>query len=185
MCGSFGTDQSLRPKLKEALGVDVDLSARERIRPSEPLAALRLADSGLEAFEGAWGIKPDWSTSLLINARLDSVATKPTFAQAYQRYRCAIPLSYWYDNQKDPLSGKICARFRFVPERSGFVMMAALYFPADAKKIVSITTEPTSVISPYKDRMPYLLSSRGQLKRWLSEGDAGVQQSEHYRVERL
>lgn len=183
MCGAFGTDESLRPKLSEALGVDLQAIARERIRPSETMQALCLGESGLQLIQGAWGIQPSWSKSLLINARLDSLEHKPTFKCSYQNHRCAIPLSWWFDNQKDPETRKIIGRYRFVPRHASFVLMAGIYYPEDDNRIVSITTDPTEQIRPYKDRMPYVISSSAQLKRWLHGADLKLGSRGDYAIE--
>lgn len=72
---------------------------------------------GGEAADGAvtrdftfvrWGVVPRWAGSkstLLVNARGETVAEKATFAKAFSRSRCLIPASGYYEwkrPEKDP-----------------------------------------------------------------------------------
>ena len=57
-----------------------------------------------------WGLIPFWAKDptigrKLINARLDSVATKPAFREAWQRRRCLIPASGFYE-WSEPRGGR-------------------------------------------------------------------------------
>lgn len=52
-----------------------------------------------------WGLIPGWSkdpsiASSLINARAETIAFKPSFRAAYQRRRCLIPVSGFYEWKK-------------------------------------------------------------------------------------
>src|SRR5262249_57380863 len=62
----------------------------EPVTVADPLAELM----GRELVELRWGIVPAWehgSVPLLINARAETAATKPTFRKALQSRRCLIP----------------------------------------------------------------------------------------------
>jgi putative SOS response-associated peptidase YedK len=52
-----------------------------------------------------WGLVPSWSKdpkagAPLINARAETVATKPAFRTAFKRRRCLIPADGFYEWQK-------------------------------------------------------------------------------------
>lgn len=52
-----------------------------------------------------WGLVPSWSEdpkagAPLINARADTVATKPSFRTAFKRRRCVIPADGFYEWKK-------------------------------------------------------------------------------------
>ncbi len=56
----------------------------------------------LSANSMRWGLIPSWSktgstSSLLINARSETVADKPSFKAAYQRRRCLVPADGYYE----------------------------------------------------------------------------------------
>ena len=51
-----------------------------------------------------WGLVPSWAkdrsiAARLINARVESVATKPAFRKAYAARRCLVPADGWYEWQ--------------------------------------------------------------------------------------
>jgi RNA polymerase sigma factor (sigma-70 family) len=71
----------------------------EPVTVADPLAEL----TGRELVELRWGIVPAWkhgSVPLLINARAETAATKPTFRKALQSRRCLIPATGFYEWQK-------------------------------------------------------------------------------------
>lgn len=76
---------------------------------------LSVAQRRLESGEGRelalikWGLIPFWAkdakfASNLINARADTVATKPAFRAALKRKRCLIPADGFYEWK--PISGQ-------------------------------------------------------------------------------
>ena len=81
-----------------------NLEPRDQIRPTDMAPILRQADGGLELVERRWGLIPhfhkrgikDWKV-LTTNARLESVATTPSYRQAYARRRCLVPFSHFHE----------------------------------------------------------------------------------------
>jgi putative SOS response-associated peptidase YedK len=56
-----------------------------------------------------WGLVPSWAKdpgvgARMINARVESVLTKPAFARAAGRRRCLVPVTGWYEWQASPLA---------------------------------------------------------------------------------
>jgi len=54
-----------------------------------------------------WGLVPSWSKdsrggARMINARAESVLTKPAYARAVERRRCIVPARGWYEWQVSP-----------------------------------------------------------------------------------
>ena len=53
-----------------------------------------------------WGLIPSWAKDAkigyrLINARADTVATKPSFRSAFKRRRCLVPADGFYEWKRD------------------------------------------------------------------------------------
>lgn len=111
MCGRFTLGRSRPERLQASLGVGLrhpwpDLVPRYNIAPSQPVAIVRQAADGL--FDVAlvtWGLVPSWSEEpktaySTINARAETVDTKPAFRSAFRHRRCLVPADGWYEWEK-------------------------------------------------------------------------------------
>ncbi len=81
-----------------------------------------------------WGLVPSWAKdpsagSRLINARVETVAVKPAFRQAFARRRCLLPADGYFEWQPGaPAGGRISKQPFFMSPRDGSVLaMAGLY----------------------------------------------------------
>lgn len=99
-----------------------------------PAAVVREDERRLVALR--WGLVPSWATdpsigSRLINARVETVASKPAFRAAFARRRCLLPADGYYE-WKPPAEGRASAKnpkqpyFLRPADGSPFVM-AGLY----------------------------------------------------------
>ncbi|CAB4666054.1 unannotated protein [freshwater metagenome] len=125
-----------------------------------------------------WGLVPSWAKSLdfaakTINARVETVADKPSFRSAFKSRRAIIPADGYYEwyTASGPVSRKqpfyICAR-----DRSPLAM-AGLYewwVPSDGGAPVLtatvLTRDATPQIAEIHDRMPLMLP-RAAWSEWL------------------
>ena len=78
------------------------LKPRYNIAPSQPVLTIRNIDRERAAAEARWGLVPSWSKdrkigNRLINARAETVASKPAFRAAYRRRRCLVPADGYYE----------------------------------------------------------------------------------------
>ena len=97
----------------------------------------------------------------LINARLDSVADKPAFREAWTRRRCLIPASGFYE-WSEPVDGR--KRPHFIrPGDEPLFALAGLWerwrTPAGDKleTCVIVTTDANAQLAAIHDRMPLLI----------------------------
>jgi putative SOS response-associated peptidase YedK len=117
MCGRF-TITASTSELAELLGVSglPDVRPRYNAAPTQMILAARLKTDGQrEAALFKWGLVPSWATDptigyKMINARGETVATKPSFRQAFKKQRCLIVADGFYEWKKD---GKVKRPFRF------------------------------------------------------------------------
>jgi putative SOS response-associated peptidase YedK len=107
MCGRialFTPPLRLARLLEAALaaGLDPDGAASWNVGPTATLFGV--ADRGqgrvLDAY--GWGLVPSWSKdptvgSRMFNARAETVATKPSFRDAFQRHRLLVPVDGFYE----------------------------------------------------------------------------------------
>src|ERR1051325_6395211 len=85
--------------LAALFGLDAipELEPRYNIAPGQELAVVReSAPRHRRLTRMRWGLVPGWATSAalgarIINARLEGVASKPAFREAFKARRCLIP----------------------------------------------------------------------------------------------
>jgi len=112
MCGRFSltaTPDEVRALLDYI--EQPNFPPRYNIAPTQPVAVVT-AGSGDRHFKLVrWGLIPSWvkdpeSFTLLINARIETAATKPSFRAAMRRRRCLVPASGFYEWQRGGGKGK-------------------------------------------------------------------------------
>ncbi len=113
-----------------------------------------------ELVQQRWGISPAWGlakgiTRPLINIRAETLATRPTFRDAFLRRRCLIPADGFYEwqslgNAKQPWFVRL--------NWDGMFAFAGLWEPGgkpgEPDSCAIITTQPVPWIAPIHDRMP-------------------------------
>ncbi|MEO5906642.1 MAG: SOS response-associated peptidase [Saprospiraceae bacterium] len=121
-----------------------------------------------------WGLIPFWAKDIkigskMINARIEGIAEKPAFRQAFEKRRCLVPFDGYYEWMKTP-EGKIPYRIKVT--NTDIFSMAGLYEVwkgTDGKEIKSftiITQEADPQIAHLHDRMPLILLPE-QEKLWI------------------
>lgn len=81
------------------------LNPRYNIAPSRDIPIIRNTDTGHELVLARWRILPHWSKESktkysTINARIESVAEKPTYRSSFKRKRCLIPADVFYGSKQ-------------------------------------------------------------------------------------
>src|ERR1700722_8515021 len=108
-----------------------------------------------------------------INAQAETITTKPAFREAFQRRRCILPASGFYEWQK--LDAKTKQPYAIVPKDGGTFSFAGLWERwndrAAGKTVQSctiITTHPNELCAPIHNRMPAILPPE-RFAQWLGE----------------
>jgi putative SOS response-associated peptidase YedK len=105
MCGRF-TLHAPAAQIEEAFHLPdnsvLELRPRYNIAPSQDIPIIRDTDTGHEMAMARWGLIPSWSKESkskysTINARIESVAEKPTYRTPFKRQRCLIPADGFYE----------------------------------------------------------------------------------------
>ncbi len=185
MCGRFV--QAMPPeKIVDFFGVDpssvaeavAGLRPNYNVAPSQQIInVLAAVDEGSKsaaeystiriAQRIRWGMIFPWAKSLdegptPINARVESVASKPAFRAAFAEHRSLVPADGFYEWKKEPGGGKTPY---YIKDASGDPLAIAAIWsdwrnPADDSTIRSCTliTVPASPgLNEIHDRMPALL----------------------------
>ena len=105
MCGRF-TLHTPEPVLREVFKLEqskpLGLRPRYNIAPSQQVPIIRDTESGREMAMTKWGLIPHWSKAAktrysTINARIETVAEKPTYRTPFKHRRCLIPADGFYE----------------------------------------------------------------------------------------
>ena len=127
-----------------------------------------------------WGLVPSWVKNLnewnpLINARLESIETKPSFKRLIRNGRCIVPADGFFEWKTE---GKRKIPYRFILENERIFSFAGLWDKwqnKDSGEILKtftiITTEAEDPVKSIHNRMPVVLSADNE-KKWLHDGIA-------------
>ena len=178
MCGRYVLKHS-REELQEAFGfteTEVTLVSRYNIAPTTQVPVIRQTDDDSRVLVLVrWGLipswaKPDMQLPLMINARSETIATKPAFRSAYAHRRCLFPVSGYYEWQKTS-GGK--QPFYICRKDAKPLSLAGLWetwHSPEGKTVISaaiVTTAADPKTAAIHDRMPVILPEKSW-ERWLS-----------------
>ena len=172
MCGHF-TLRTPLTVLAQQFQFDLDnatqLSPRYNIAPTQDVAAVRLVDGKRQLAMFRWGLIPSWAkdtkiASSTINARADTVATKPAFRSAYKRRRCLVLTDGYYEWLR---VGKVKQPYLYEVDGGKPFALAGLWeswrgigdkdsTPLETCSL--ITTDANKLARKVHDRMPVILN---------------------------
>ena len=113
MCGRLvqATAMQKIAGMLEILG-QLELAPRYNVTPASPLAVIRSGSKGYEWALPRWGLVPHWAKEIatgykMINAKAETVASKPAYRGPLRYRRCIIPVDGFYEwrleaKQKQP-----------------------------------------------------------------------------------
>ena len=166
MCGRFTLDTS-KISFKEfgVIRTHYRPPTRFNIAPTTGIAVVRQDEDERDLVEMRWGLLPSWAKPdsklpLMINARAETVATKPSYRSAFKTRRCIVPATGYYEWRKLPDGTK--QPFYFT-RKDAPLALAAIW---EGETVATITTEPNREAARVHDRMPVILEA-DQYDRWM------------------
>ncbi|GJL71990.1 MAG: DUF159 family protein [Nitrosomonas sp.] len=143
-----------------------EIEPRYNIAPTANILVIRAGSTGRAGSMMRWGLIPRWAKDikklpLLINARAETVATKPIFKTAFHRQRCIIPASGFYEWK--PLKERQNKQPFYVSAKDGHPLsFAGIWETATVNETIIdscaiITTECNDLMRPIHERMPVIL----------------------------
>lgn len=164
---------------REAAHVLSDLPEKFNLAPTQKAGVLYAPDGALIAERMQWGLLPFWAKKKnlmgsTINARVETVATKPAFRAAFKApRRCAIPMSGYYEWTVSDVDGKKDPWF-IHPTESPALWAAGLWEPPNTDVLgpeagptfAVITGGSSGVSADIHDRMPQWLDE-AMLEDWM------------------
>jgi putative SOS response-associated peptidase YedK len=156
-----------------------DFAPDYNVAPTKPIPAVLALGGHRVLLEMAWGMVPSWAKdpsigSRMINARVETVAEKPTFRRALVRRRCLLPADGYYEWRK-PAAGTAGGRkqpFYIHPSDGGLLAFAGLYdhwLGSDGSELWTatiLTGAATPDLAAIHDRMPLTVGPDHQ-EAWL------------------
>jgi putative SOS response-associated peptidase YedK len=158
---------------------EVDWEPRYNIAPSQSVGIIRQGRAKPERrFSLArWGLIPYWAKDAsigykLINARSETVGSKPAFREVFESRRCLILADGFYEWKR---AEKAKQPFHFDLQDDSLFAFAGLWDrwkDASGQVVEScsiLTTAPNSLLADVHDRMPVILSPE-HYDLWLDPG---------------
>lgn len=139
-----------------------------------PVIAPNLAGART-VFPMVWGFTLPRSSSPMVNARMETASTKPTFKESWERRRCIVPASYYFEWEHliNAATGKAKTgdKYMIQPKGSEITWLAGLYRIEEMSGIQApvftvLTREPSEEIRFIHDRMPVILP-REAVEEWI------------------
>lgn len=177
MCGRFSLAVS-QADLFDEFGlpeVPFDYRPRYNIAPTQPVLALRLREGVPRLGFLRWGLIPHWAPgpatgSRLINARIETVASRPAFRDPLRWRRCLLLADGFYEWKREG-SGSAPFRVRLPSARPfAFAGLWDRWRAPDSELVGScaiLTTRANDCIRPIHGRMPVILGDAATREAWL------------------
>lgn len=177
MCGRF-TLTSTPEELARRFGLDEApaLAPRYNIAPGQEVLVVRSAadTGGRSASLLRWGLVPSWAKSpsvgnRMINARAETLASKPAFRAALRRRRCLVLADGFYEWAK---RGALKQPFHIGLREGGPFGFAGLWEHwsdpdgAVLESCTIVTTDASATIRDIHPRMPVILAPEAEAE-WL------------------
>jgi len=190
MCGRFVGFRSLH-ELKKTFPIDkatCEVTENYNVAPSQEVLAIIKYENENWLEKLHWGLVPFWAKDIsignkLINARAETIASKPSFRNAFKKRRCIIPADGFYEwkgpkGQKQPI-------FITLPESKPFAFAGLweTWHKKDDpdtmyKSCTIITTEASDSVREIHHRMPAILTPE-MYESWLDPLNQNINGLKH------
>lgn len=163
MCGIYFIDDEMWREIKKICRQIDDAKlkvTRADVRPTDLVWVL----TGMKEIQPEkmhWGFTSRYQDGLFINARAETVLSKPSFRNSVRNCRCVIPAAGFYEWNKEK------EQVSFTMPQSKILYMAGIWQPSDkGNQFTILTTAPNDSVSPVHDRMPLVLLPE-EIQPWI------------------
>jgi putative SOS response-associated peptidase YedK len=179
MCGRFV--QYSDPEIYAShfdLDVVCQTTPRYNVAPTQPVLAIRETDAGKrELVPLRWGLVPFWSKGpdsrySMINARAETVKSKPAYRNAFKHRRCLIPTEGFYEWQAEERGKRPYLIRRTDGEPFGMAGLWETWSDPEGEPLESCTvivTDANELVRSLHHRMPVILAPKDYAE-WLNPG---------------
>jgi putative SOS response-associated peptidase YedK len=171
VCGRYtlATPDPAAVRARFPIGEQIEIRRRFNIAPADDVLAVTTDREGRPRGELLrWGLVPSWAQGpgsglKLINARAETVAERPAFRGAFERFRCLIPADGFYE-WSAPADGARKRAFHIVRSDRALFAFAGLWSiwrgedaGAPIRSCAIVTTTANPEVARLHDRMPVIL----------------------------
>ncbi len=183
MCGRYtlATPDPAHLRARFPVGESLKLRRRFNVAPGDEVVAVTTGRDGAPRGELLrWGLVPSWSEGpdarlKMINARVETLAERPAYRAAFERFRCLIVADGFYEWRAvgGKPSGRAAKQAFHITRRDrrpfAFAGLWAIWRSEHQviRSCAIITTPANSLIAPLHDRMPAILDPAGEAE-WLA-----------------
>ena len=165
MCGRYFIDDEMWREIKKICRQIDDAKlkvTKTDVRPTD-LAWVLAGMKEIQPEKMHWGFTSQYQDGLLINARAETVLSKPSFRNSVRNCRCVIPAAGFYEWNKEK------EQVSFTMPQLKILYMAGIWQPSDkGNQFTILTTMPNDSVSPVHDRMPLVLLPE-EIQPWIQE----------------
>jgi len=173
MCGRFVQNFTLETleKIFNVSSTSPDTSSNFNVAPTQEILTILKNDDEYKLERLHWGLVPFWAKdvsigSRMINARAETVASKPSFRNAFKKRRCLIPASGFYEWKGE--KGHKQPYYITIPSGEPFTFAGLWESWTDKegdddsvyKSCTIITTSASNSIVELHNRMPVILDPK-------------------------
>ena len=159
MCGRFEIKPNAEGLLKQLEQLNIDLIVEKdnglktvNIAPTNKIMGVRKQENKYLLSSYDWGIKFSQSSPLIFNSRMETIIEKKFWQNTFNRNRCLIPMSAFYEWKKE---GSKKVPYRIFLKTEDLFFVPALYYSNSASLL---TTTPNEFIKPIHNRMPVIFT---------------------------
>lgn len=133
------------------------------IFPTNCAPLLGVRGGKLSPFPAVWGFPGYRGKEVIINARAETAADRPTFTDSLRSRRCIVPTTGYFEWSKEK------RKYLFRQPEKKILYLAGLYAPCiDSTRFVVLTTAANSSVAEVHHRMPVVLRD-SELMSWVSD----------------
>lgn len=173
MCGRFMLDADIGNLIGQykILNKEAEQYSKGDIFPSQN-APIVYDDRNRTLKLAKWGLPLSGKRSLVINARSESIESKPMFKDYFTSSRCIIPANLFYEWKDEGDNNKVKHKI-YLREKSIISLAGVCKFTTDDSgnkelSFVIITTESNKYMKDLHSRMPLIIENNA-LDYWLDK----------------
>ena len=179
MCGRLTLthpNEALARLFDAAMGNDLPIGPNYNICPTNRVSVVT-AQGGRRLRAMRWGFVPKWYPSptegpLIINARSETIATKPAFREAIRMRRCILPATGFFEWSNGPDGTRLPWYFTR-SDGTAFAFAALWQRWGEMDTVAMVTTQAGPEMRAIHDREPVILAPH-DWALWLGEEGLGA-----------